>query len=187
MGGGVLPACIKNNRLYFLFGKENKFADTPGWSDFGGGQDGKETFLDAAIREGQEEMTGILGDMKPYLDDGYYIIDFEKYKYRTHIVWVNYDEALVTYFNNVASFLQNKLDSSVIKKSKLFEKCELKWFSVEEMMAKKHLFRKYYQEIVDQINKERFKIKSFLKKKNKKKNYNNNNNTRKEKKQKQKL
>jgi len=87
---------------------------------------------------------------------------------------------LVTYFNNVASFLQNKLDSSVIKKSKLFEKCELKWFSVEEMMAKKHLFRKYYQEIVDKINKERFKIKSFLKKK--KNNNNNNNNTRKEKK-----
>jgi hypothetical protein len=37
MGAGVLPATIHNNKIYFLFGKENKFADTPGWSDFGGG------------------------------------------------------------------------------------------------------------------------------------------------------
>ena len=37
MGGGILPVAIKNNKLYFLFGKENELDDTPGWADFGGG------------------------------------------------------------------------------------------------------------------------------------------------------
>ena len=45
MGGGILPCTIHNNKLLFLFGKENKYADTPGWSDFGGGKDGNETPL----------------------------------------------------------------------------------------------------------------------------------------------
>ena len=29
MGGGLLPIAIKNNKLFFLFGKENELDDTP--------------------------------------------------------------------------------------------------------------------------------------------------------------
>ena len=60
MGAGILPTTIINNKLYFLFGKENKYADTPGWSDFGGGTDNKETFMETSMREGAEELTGFL-------------------------------------------------------------------------------------------------------------------------------
>ena len=45
MGAGILPTCIYKGKLYFLFGKENKYGDTQGWSDFGGGTDNSETFI----------------------------------------------------------------------------------------------------------------------------------------------
>ena len=62
MGAGILPTTIYNGKLYFLFGKENKYADSPGWSDFGGGTDNNETFRETALREGSEELIGFLGD-----------------------------------------------------------------------------------------------------------------------------
>jgi 8-oxo-dGTP pyrophosphatase MutT (NUDIX family) len=51
-----------DGKIYFLFGKENKYEDSAsGWSDFGGGTDNKETFFQTACREGSEELTGFLG------------------------------------------------------------------------------------------------------------------------------
>ena len=61
MGGGILPVAIKNNKIYFLFGKENELDDTPGWADFGGGKEEGESPLDTATREGSEEINGFLG------------------------------------------------------------------------------------------------------------------------------
>ena len=58
MGAGVLPTTILNGKLYFLFGKENQYEDSaPGFSDFGGGTDNNEKFLETAVREGGEELT----------------------------------------------------------------------------------------------------------------------------------
>ena len=64
MGAGILPISFYKNRIYLLFGKENKYADTPGWSDFGGGIDNGETAYQTVIREAQEELTGFLGGDK---------------------------------------------------------------------------------------------------------------------------
>ena len=61
-GSSVLPVAFHKNQLYFLFGKENPYADTPGWSDFGGGIETGETPLKTAMREAAEELTGFLGD-----------------------------------------------------------------------------------------------------------------------------
>ena len=58
----ILPVAICNNKLYFLFGKENDLEDSAkGFSDFGGGIDAGETPYEAALREGSEELTGFLG------------------------------------------------------------------------------------------------------------------------------
>ena len=63
MGAGILPTCIHENKLYFLFGKENKYEpNAPGFSDFGGGTDNTESFFNTAVREAGEEFTGFLGD-----------------------------------------------------------------------------------------------------------------------------
>jgi hypothetical protein len=68
MGAGILPATIYNGKLYFLFGKEGKHEDSaPGFSDFGGGTDNNESYMETAVREAGEELTGFLGDDRDVL------------------------------------------------------------------------------------------------------------------------
>jgi hypothetical protein len=171
MGAGILPTTIKNNTLYFLFGKENERDDTPGWSDFAGGQDGNETPLDTAIREGGEELTGFLGsdqDLKKMLKrHGTYNIDMNE-RYRTHIFPMEYDPSLPLYYNNNQRFLQKRLSEKdlqwIIKKYNIMEKAEIQWVSVNDLQRKKKYFRKFYQEMVDLIFAQRDKIETFIKK-----------------------
>jgi serine/threonine protein phosphatase PrpC len=61
MGASILPVTVHNGKVLLLFGKERNIDSNPGWSDFGGGTDKGETFMETAVREGGEEMTGFLG------------------------------------------------------------------------------------------------------------------------------
>lgn len=154
VGAGILPVSIYNKKVYFLFGKENKFEDfAPGWADFGGGQDNQESFLEIAIREGTEETTGFLGsydDIRRMLKKhGTFTIDVEQY--RTHIFPIEYDEKLPYYYNNNQRFLQKKLPDSVIKNTKIFEKSEIKWIPASSLKHVKPQFRSFYQRIVESI------------------------------------
>ena len=64
MGGSILPVTVINGKIYLLFGKERDIDENPGWSDFGGGTDKGESYIQTASREGMEEMTGFLGNEK---------------------------------------------------------------------------------------------------------------------------
>ena len=170
-GSSILPATIYKNKLYFLFGKERNSDDTPGWSDFGGGIDKGETHLDTAIREGGEEMTGFLGDdnqIKHLLTKyGTYIVNYKQelpLGYRVHVFPMEYDEYLPYYYNNNQRFLQKKLDPKIIQESKLFEKGEIKWFSVNDIVKNKSQFRSFYQNIVDLILEQKSPIDKFIRK-----------------------
>jgi len=165
MGAGILPASIVNGKLYFLFGKENKYADTPGFSDFGGGTEKGESYLKTAIREGGEELTGFLGsddELKKMLSKGTYNIDYTPSDYRMHILPFPYDTALPHYYNNNQKFLQKRLDPEVIKKSKIFEKAEIQWICVDDLPKMKPQFRSYFQKIVELILTDKDKIKQFV-------------------------
>jgi len=168
MGAGILPTTIINNKLYFLFGKENKYADTPGWSDFGGGTDNKETFMETSMREGAEELTGFLGmkkDIKKLLKKGTYNIDFkpsDHSPYRMHIFPIEYDMNLPIYYNNNQRFLQEKLDVKLIKKSKIFEKSEIKWICIDDIPKMRKQFRSYFQNIADMICSKKKDIEDFI-------------------------
>lgn len=159
MGAGFLPIAMHNGQLYFLFGRENKYADTPGYADFGGGQDNNETYMKTALREFTEETTGFFGsiaELRAYVKKkGTYNIDYvpntRHQIYRTHLLPMAYNEAIVFYYNNNQKFLQKHLPAAVYKKEKFFEKAELRWFSMTEMIASKHLFRPYYRDIIDLI------------------------------------
>lgn len=170
MGAGILPTTIRDNKLCFLFGKENKYADTPGWSDIGGGKDNHESFLETAYREGMEETTGFLGmkkDIKKLLSrHGTYNIDFQGKgsHYRIHIFPMMYDPQLPRYYNNNHRFLERKLSPTMIKNAKIFEKDELKWFSLDEMKRRRGEFRCYYGPIIDQILDQQNKIRAFVRK-----------------------
>jgi hypothetical protein len=169
MGAGILPTTIHNNKLYFLFGKENKYADTPGWSDIGGGTDNNETYMQTAAREGSEELTGFLGmekDIKNLLNKyGTYNIEWGSSghkKYRMHIFPMKYDPMLPIYYNNNHKFIERKLSENQIKHSKIFEKDELRWISIDEIPRMRSQFRRYFQDITKLICEQQKDIDIFI-------------------------
>ena len=162
--GSILPVCIHNNKLLFLFGKENSLDDTPGFSDFGGGSENNESPFKTALREASEELTGFLGnknDIKKLIKNKYYPLSHNDY--HIHIFKLDYDEKLIKYYNNNHKFLWDKMNKKYLKKTCLFEKIEIKWFSINEMKKRKKEFRRFYQEIIDILIKEAPKIKKYIK------------------------
>lgn len=168
VAGSILPIAIKNKKLYFLFGKENPMEDSAkGWSDFGGRCDNSETPWDAALREGSEELTGFLGnpqEIKKQINKNGkpYIINHNDY--HVHIFLMAYDENLPKYYNNNHSFLWDKMNNNVLNDSKLFEKIEIDWFSLQDLTSRRNEFRGFYREIVDIIKNETPNIMKFIKK-----------------------
>ena len=172
MGAGILPTTIHNGKLYFLFGKENKYENSaPGFSDFGGGTDNNETYLETAIREAGEEFTGFLGsdsDVRNLLTRyGTYIIDHKTgghKTYRMHIFPFEYNHWLPYYYNNNQRFLQKKLDPNVIKSTKIFEKAEIRWICVDELKKMRPQFRHYFRNVIDMMLNQKESINSFIEK-----------------------
>lgn len=170
MGGGILPTTVHNGKLYFLFGKEGKYEDTaPGFSDFGGGSDNKESLFSTAIRESGEEFTGFLGNSKDIrhllTKHGTYNIDHksEGHKtYRTHIFPFEYNHWLPHYYNNNQRFLQKHLSPKIFKTTKIFEKAEIKWVCVDDLKQMRPQFRFWYRDTIDKIYAERNQIKQFI-------------------------
>lgn len=177
MGAGILPTTIHNGKLYFLFGKEGKYEDSaPGFSDFGGGTDNGETFLETAVREAGEEFTGFLGndnDIRQMLRKcGTYNIDHKTdghQIYRMHIFPFEYNTLLPHYYNNNQRFLQKRLPPKVFKTTKIFEKAEIKWVCVDDLKKMRSQFRSYFQNIVDMMLNQQESIKEFIEKCRKKK------------------
>jgi 8-oxo-dGTP pyrophosphatase MutT (NUDIX family) len=172
MGAGILPTTIHDGKLYFLFGKEGKYEESaPGYSDFGGGTDNNETYLETAVREAGEEFTGFLGndnDVRKMLRKcGTYNIDHKTdghKTYRVHIFPFEYNEWLPFYYNNNQRFLQKRLDKHVLKNSKIFEKAEIKWVAVDELQKMRPQFRFYFRNIVDMILNQKETIRNFIEK-----------------------
>ena len=173
MGGSILPVTLHNNKICFLFGKERDVDENPGWSDFGGGTDKGESFIQTACREGGEELTGFLGssaDIKKLLNKyGTYNIDLKSQNhqygtYRCHIFPMEYDEMLPYYYNNNQRFLQKWLNPKIIKNTKIFEKTQIKWFTFDDIKKQRNEFRSFYKDIIDMILKDRLNIEEFIKK-----------------------
>jgi hypothetical protein len=171
MGASILPVTIYKGKLYFLFGKERPNDDNPGWSDFGGGTDNNESYIQTAIREGGEEFTGFLGndaDIK-YLLTRYGTFDVD-YKstgysiYRVHIFPMEYDAKLPYYYNNNQRFLQKRLNPKIIRDTKIFEKTHIKWICVDDIPKMKKEFRTFYQNVIDLILVKKTEIDAFARK-----------------------
>jgi len=154
VAGSILPFTIHNGKVYFLFGKENALADTPGFSDFGGGVEGNEDPYQTALREGGEELTGFLGDsstLEKHIkkNGGFYKMLHNTYN--IHVIYIDYDENLPKYYNQNHEFLWKRMDKQYLNNTKLFEKIEIRWFSISDMKKHKKEFRNFYQEIISKI------------------------------------
>jgi predicted NUDIX family NTP pyrophosphohydrolase len=170
-GSSVLPVAFHKNQLYFLFGKENPYADTPGWSDFGGGIETGETPLKTAMREAAEELTGFLGDtptVKQHIKThgGLYTINNAD-KYHIHIFKTEYDPNMPKYYNRNHAFLWKCMDEKA-KMSVIFEKIEIAWMTIADMKRNRNKFRPFYKEYLDRIIAESKEIRNFISKNHRK-------------------
>jgi 8-oxo-dGTP pyrophosphatase MutT (NUDIX family) len=167
VAGSILPFTIHNGKVYFLFGKENALADTPGFSDFGGGVEGNEDPYQTALREGGEELTGFLGDsqtLEKHIKKNGGCYKMLHNTYNIHIIYIDYDENLPKYYNQNHDFLWKRMNKQYLNNTKLFEKIEIRWFSISDMKKHKKEFRNFYQEIVPKIvNEVPFIMKHFKK------------------------
>jgi hypothetical protein len=156
VGSGVILVALHKNKVYYLFGKEGSMERDKNchWGDFGGGAKTGEDLLDTTTREGAEELNGFFGS-KP---------DFEKYilknkvdevaydKRYTYLVRADYDEKLPFYFNNNYKFICEYLKGHVQHPTNgLFEKSEIRWFTIDELKRERNIFRDYFRNIIDII------------------------------------
>jgi 8-oxo-dGTP pyrophosphatase MutT (NUDIX family) len=168
VAGALLPVALYNNKLYFLFGKENPMEDSSnGWSDFGGGCENKETPYQTALREGGEELTG-LGDgnaLEKRIQKSGGVHKVSMGDYHTHLFPIEYDENLPVYYNYNHEFLWKRMDKHMLNKSKLFEKIEIRWFTEKELRTQKSKFRDFYQKMVENIIADLPAIRQFIRSK----------------------
>jgi 8-oxo-dGTP pyrophosphatase MutT (NUDIX family) len=166
VAGSILPISIHNNKLYFLFGKENPLEDSAkGWSDFGGGVENGESPYKTALREGGEELTGFLGDEKTLqklIKKNGGVYKLVNNTYHVHMFFFKYDENLPKYYNQNHRFLWDRMDHKLLSKTRLFEKIEIDWFSIDDIKRRKKEFRGFYQEIVDDILRDMENIQQFI-------------------------
>ena len=180
---GFLPVCYYQGKLLFLFGLESP-AETSakGWSDFAGGLNSNENDKDiysAALREMSEETSGFLGGPKEIhqlvkKNGGFYKYVFEfpnqeysrkriKDAYHIHIFRLDYDIKFIEYYNNCHKFLYEKLNHKLLSSTKVFEKINIRWFTLEEMRQKRSSFRSFYRDIIDELIYQSYDIERFIK------------------------
>ena len=154
VGAGLLPAAFHKGEIYLLFGRENELNDTPGWADFGGGTKRNETILEAATREGSEELNGLLGSQSTLKKVAVRrkIAELKFKTYTTIVFKTEYDEKLEEYYSNNYRFFEKYLPAA--KKNPhngLLEKAEIRWFSFAELRKNRAKFRPFYRNMVDMI------------------------------------
>jgi 8-oxo-dGTP pyrophosphatase MutT (NUDIX family) len=149
MGAGILPVTIHNNQIYYLLGKEvsvNKY------SDFGGSKEDDETPLQTAVREGYEELSGILGSKYNIekLIKTNLIYKLTHKHFTSYIVLIDYDNNLPFYFNNQFKFIKKHFPH-LIDKNGMFEKSEINWFTLDDIKNNRNKIRGFFQEIIDEL------------------------------------
>tara|TARA_A100001015_G_scaffold267850_2_gene318250 strand:- start:828 stop:1385 length:558 start_codon:yes stop_codon:yes gene_type:complete len=155
MGGGLLPITYNKGSLLLLLGRERYDKN---WSDFGGSKEGNESYLKTALREGEEELNGILGTGKQLanLVDRNLLATINNHDSYTSVVFrLKYDSRLPHYFNNNNRFIESRLkttiEDSYNSKSGLFEKDYIKWFTLDEIQRDYTRFRPHFVPILKSI------------------------------------
>ena len=148
MGAGILPATILKGSIFFLLGREksNNY-----WCDFGGSAINGESIFDTAIREGYEELDGLLGNpnqLSKLVTNNLVSLCYAK-RYTTFLFYVNPDVLFNApyFFNNHRLFLEKELILNYNKEG-FFEKKEIKLFSKKDLLVNYQDIRPFYKNIV---------------------------------------
>ena len=133
MGAGILPIALYRGTIYLLLGQErhNNLL-----CDFGGSPHKGEQIIDTAVREGCEELNGLLGDIKSVdkLVNNNLILMINYEKYTSYVFNIRYDKNLPYYFNNLNNFAESYLvDKINDNHNGLFEKKIIEWYKLDDL------------------------------------------------------
>lgn len=176
MGAGILPVRInpKTKEIEFLFGKEGPHErSAPGWSDFGGGTEERESFATTAAREAMEESTGFLGSKESLLRQlrhNPFFVDFATPKntkhgvYRMYLVPLAVPDETIECFKRHQALVYQRLSSRVLVNARIFEKVDMKWCSFADITRwiHTHQFRFYFRPVAKELVKRKKEIQQWL-------------------------
>ena len=69
---------------------------------------------------------------------------------------------LTKYYNNNQRFIQSHLDADIIKKTKIFEKAEIRWVCVDDLLKMKSQYRHFFVPTIEIIVEQQEEIRKFL-------------------------
>tara|TARA_B100001093_G_scaffold514010_2_gene587123 strand:- start:1653 stop:2171 length:519 start_codon:yes stop_codon:yes gene_type:complete len=166
MGAGILPVSLYRGSVYILLGQE-RYNNL--WGDFGGSHIKGEDNFTTAIREGSEELNGLLGNknkLKKKVNENIIVtISNTNDKYKSYIFNLKYDKNLVEYFDNLNSFIEEYLKDKIDNDHNgLFEKKTIKWFNINYFNNKENfkIIRPHYKSIIETVYKRQNFVKSEI-------------------------
>ena len=161
-GAGILPVILKNNKIHFLFGRENS---SKLWSDFGGARDNNEGILSCAVREGYEETGGLIGNateieqaVRLRCITTIELDNYVSYLYTPIGLTSSYSDSICLMFDRAHNFALDQMPHVVEEPNGLFEKDTIKWFSVKEAHDLITEFRPFFRILIRRI----FNMETYL-------------------------
>ena len=159
IGGGIMPVALRNGLFVVLLGRER---EERLWADFGGSGENRESQFMTAIREGGEELNGYFGTGKRLntlirKNQIAEIKNGEKYdnRYASYLFKIPYSDELPQYFNNNDQFIREKIPHEIVRSKKthngLFEKDEIRWFTVRDIGKNLAMFRPHFIPILERV------------------------------------
>lgn len=190
MGAGILPVTLYRGCIYILLGQERHDLL---WSDFGGSTEIKNNKREypfiTAIREGGEELNGILGVNKQLeflvKNNQLTIIKDDNGDYVTFLFRMHYSNDLIKDFDKSNIFAETYLKDKVVERHNgLFEKVKIEWIKLDDLKKEKyrnkmrHWYLPYLDAIINNegiLFKELTTFKPYKNTRKNKYNFNNNN------------
>lgn len=161
-GCGIIPICMRNNKMYLLCGIEKNGKV----SDLGGKINKNETTRECAVREFYEESVGLIMSYNELLNCKIYdkirirnyvsliikadYVDVEE-KYRELVRYVN-DNNCKDVKMDFRNYDISQLYERQIYPIGYFEFIELKWIEFNELKNGKYKLRKRFECILEKIN-----------------------------------
>lgn len=137
---GFLPYMIKDNKIYFLLGKEESGL----YSDFGGLKNTGESDFENAVREFNEETMDIFKDIKPTK-----ITKFTNNNYNCYLTKLdNSYQDRITAYNNFRQKISNYK-----AKNGLLEKQHIQWFKPNQIINNKSQMRPTFYDTFIKLSK----------------------------------
>ena len=161
MGAGILPVAFNGVSVLFLLGREQYNRQ---WADFGGTSNySNEPIYNTAIREGYEELSGLLGseyELRHKVKNNLICTQNDN-RYTSFIFETAYDRNLPLYFNRNFCFTQATSPRLINNNHNgLYEKSEIRWFTASEIRSLN--LRPFYKNIIFPILENEKKIENRM-------------------------